>query len=69
MSGFIGHLIRKLRGPDHKLSLVSWWYGKKMMELSKVELEEDLTVNDSQNNERKKMQFVNIGLHTLDSGR
>lgn len=40
-----------------------------MMELSKVELEEDLTVNDSQNNERKKMQFVNIGLHTLDSGR
>jgi hypothetical protein len=59
---------RKILGPDRKLGLVSWWCGVEMMELVKGESESDSTVNDSQNNEAEKTQFVTIGMSTLDSG-
>jgi hypothetical protein len=64
-----GPAHRKLWGPDHKLALVSWWYGDEVMELSKVELESDSTVNDSLSKETQKTQetqFVNITMRTSD---
>jgi len=64
-----GPAHRSLKWPDHKLGLVSWSYGDEAIELLKVELESDSTVNDPQNKETQKTRYVSIDMNTVDFGR